>query len=864
MSKMMPRSAPDWRADAPDLLQGYHPAAGAHDEMMAPEGIPRPHWQALLSGVQSMSEAERARARDTAQRMLRENGVTYVAQGDPDRTNRPWRLDLLPMVLGAAEWRELQSGLEQRARLLNSMLVDFYGPQRLLKEGVVPPALLFGNPRFLRPCHGIEVPEDKHLHFLAFDLARSPDGRWWVLSDRTQAPAGIGYALENRIVSSRCLPELFDESNVLRLASFFQTFSENILRLARREDPLAVVHSPGPSQATYFEHAYLARYLGYTVVEGSDLTVRDSRLYLKTVEGLKPIDVVLRRIDSELCDPLELQADSLSGVPGLVQAVCAGQVAVANSLGSGALENEALAGFLPAASRTLLDEELKLPGVATWWCGQAQAKSYVLDNLTQLIVRKINTPSTILAPGRDSFIGPELSDAERHDLARRIERRGQDFIGQEIVALSRAPIWGDDGRLHPAAMKLRVYLTAKEDGYLAMPGGLTRVYPNADPRALWLEPGEFSKDTWVLGEGPADTFSLLAQAQQDLRIRRGKRDLPSRAADNLFWLGRYVERSEGAARLLRSLVTRLGGEAGASADPITLDKVVSLLVGQSHLSARRAKRTLEGGLQAVERELWTILFDPDCPDGLATILGNARRTAQLVRERLSLDTWQIIEVLTEIEHSWPLDPGREIGDALRLLNRMIRHLAALNGMVMENMTRGYGWRFLDMGRRLERVRTASKLIRDLTTRGEPEAEGSLDLLLELGDSTMTYHTRYKARPQLPAVLDLLLADDTNPRSLIFQLGALDQHLGVMPPLESETGLGPARKVVVALRTEIQLADMPSLAKERRKSGLRIQLDRLLRRLDGGVHELSDLVARSFFIHSMPQHVTGPHRPEAMP
>ncbi len=847
-----------------ELLQSYRPDPGGYDELMAGDGSVRSHWRSLLSAFHALGEAERTRASQLAQRMLRENGVTYVARGDPSRKNRPWQLDLLPLLIDQAEWRELEAGLVQRAKLLNDILRDLYGPQRLLQDGSLPPALVFGNPQFLRPCHGISVPRDVHLHFLAFDVARSPDGRWWVLSDRTEAPSGAGYALENRVIASHCLSELFAQENVQRLASFFAAFSKHFLALSRHDDPLAVVLSPGPTKETYFEHAYLARYLGYSVVEGSDLTVRDDKLYLKTVDGLKLVDLVLRRVESEQCDPLELRTDSLLGVPGLVQAARTGQVVIANALGSALVENDGLLSFLPGLCRSLLGEDLKIPSVATWWCGQPREKAYVLENLDRLIIRKVFSPNTILTPGRDSFIGSKLPEAERQMLAQQIEREGHEFIGQEPVSSSTTPLWLDNGGLRPATMALRVYLAATEDGYRVMPGGLARVSQRSDGRAPWLEPSNISKDTWVLWDGPVDTFSLLAQPHHALRLRRSGRDLPSRTADNLFWLGRYAERSEGAVRLLRSLLIRLSGESGAATSAVTLKGLVSLLVVQEHLSQRRAKRAVEGGIPAVESEMWTILFDPDCPDGLARILANVRRTAELVRERLSDDTWQILMELTEISDSWSETPGQEVDDALRLLNRMIRYLAALNGMIMENMTRGYSWRFLDLGRRLERVRHAAKLIRNLAARGDPESGGALDLLLELADSTMTYRTRYKASPQLSATLDLLLADETNPRSVMFQLIAFDEHMAVMPLEDRDAILSPAQRIITGLRTELQLADMDRLVEASRKGGVRPDLDRLVQRLEDDIKALSDLIARTYFSHSMPQHMSGPHWLEAAP
>ncbi|HLF12817.1 MAG TPA: circularly permuted type 2 ATP-grasp protein, partial [Gammaproteobacteria bacterium] len=567
------------------LLESYARTPGVFDEMTAEGGDVRPRWRHVLDAFAAMGSEATKIAQDKAQRLLLENGVTFVAQGDRDRSPRPWQLDLFPMLIDPAEWSSIERGVTQRARLLNELLVDLYGAQRVLREGVLPPGLVFGNPQFLRPCTSVPVRDNLHLHFVAFDLARSADGRWWVLSDRTQAPSGAGYALENRVVSSQCLPELFAEKNVRRLASFFRAFSDRFLSLSHRDQPLAVFLSPGPSQQNYFEHAYLARYLGFSVVEGSDLTVRDERVYLKTVEGLKPVDLIMRRISAEMCDPLELRTDSLIGVPGLLQAARAGKVTIANALGSGLVESDAFLSFLPSLSGFFLGEELAIPSVATWWCGQDKEKDYVLSNLDALIVRRVSSTRNLFGTGQGSLNKLDMSAGEREQLVREIERSGHDFIGQEPAALSTAPVWSGSSALQAAPVALRVYVAATAKGYQVMPGGLTRILLGSDPRAAWLEAGDVSKDTWILSDQPVEQFSLLAQRQDSRRLHRGGKDLPSRAADNLFWLGRYTERADGAVRLFRSLVTRLGGEMGSTRNLVSPERVVSMLIVQKHLSA---------------------------------------------------------------------------------------------------------------------------------------------------------------------------------------------------------------------------------------------------------------------------------------
>lgn len=839
----------------PDPLTGsYRPAPGGFDEMLAADGQLRPHWRQFIDGFTAMGSDGRVHAVETAQRMLHDNDVTYVAPSN-DETARPWQLDMLPLLMAGPEWHALEVGLTQRARLLNMIVADLYGPQQLLKSRSVPPALVFGNPEFLVPCHGVGTRDGTFLHLLAFDLGRSPDGQWCVLGNHTQAPLGAGYALESRIIASRCLPDVFAGCNVHRLAPFFRAFSENLLSLGGREDHLAVVLSPGPGLQSYFEHAFLGRYLGYPVVEGADLTVRAGRVFLKTLEGLKPVDLILRRVESNLCDPLELRVDSSFGVAGLLQAAREGEVVIANALGSGIVENEALLSFLPGLCRQVLGEDLKIPSVPTWWCGQTNERNHVLAHLDDLVVRRAFDTRATLAQRGDEYRQTAHAVPDRGALAQLILNHPHAFVAQQSIELSTAPFWSGDGGMRAEPMTMRVYVAATKDGYRLMPGGLALQARTLSDRAA----PESSKDVWVLSDEFVDTFSLLGQSLQATSLRRSDRDLPSRTADNLYWLGRYLERAEGAVRLYRSLFSYLSGEGSAGNDAVTLDTLAELLVSQERLTARSARRATAEGAKAVEQELWQILFDPESPDGLAKVLGNVQRTAERVRERLSTDAWRILDSLTHThEVTWR---PNAIGDAVKLLNTMIQNLSAIAGMIQENMTRGYGWRLLDMGRRIERTRYGARLVRGLTTQGEPAQSGVLNLLLELVDSTMTYRSRYKAVPQLPPALDLVMADESNPRSVIFQIVEIERHLAVMP-LEQESGpVSDAQKIVIGLLTELRLADVKKLASVRSKHGLRTHLDRLVSRIEDGADELSDVIERTYFSHSLERQVSGSGRVE---
>lgn len=826
------------------IVEGYAPRPDVYDEMMDENGVIRPHWRQPLADLSAFSETQIKHFWDTAQRLVRENGTTYNIYGDEGQSARPWRMDPMPLLIEAQEWQQLEAGLIQRARLLNSVVSDIYGEQTLLSKGLLPAPLVLGNPNFLRPLHGIRPVGDVHLNLIAFDLARGPDRRWWVLRNRTQAPSGAGYALENRVVLARTLPDLFRDAQVHRLAGFFQSLSDNMIGLCGKDDPLAVLLTPGPHNETYFEHAYLARYLGFPLVEGADLTVRDNKVYMKTLNGLKQVDLIFRRVDGEFCDPLELRTDSLLGVAGLVAAVRAGNVVVANSLGSGVVECEALMGFLPGLCRTLMDEDLMVPSLATWWCGQEREREYVAEHLDNLeVLPTFSRQAHLSTPVGGTMHGP---DAEQKNILDHLKTRGYELFGQESGALSTTPTW-QDGQLTPSPMVLRVYLCADGDSYRVMPGGLTRTADKV-ARAVSMQQGDASKDTWVLSETPVSTHTRLASPDQPIILRRSGSDLPSRVADNLFWLGRYTERMEGSVRLMRSMVLRLAGEAGAGDDPQTLARVTNILVDLGYLHQRTARRALAGGIRAIQREVAVLLFDRGCPSGLLSLLNNIQRTASLVRERLSADSWRILNGLHEIANSHAAMIRLDVDDVLALLNHMLEELAGFSGMQMENMTRSLGWRMLDVGRRLERVTHTAKLIREMAVEGDPAAEGGLDLLLELGDSSMTYRTRYFSSVQLVAVVDLLLADDTNPRSIAFQIATLASHIDALPHDQERATLAREQYLISRMESDLHLVDVQALCTKRNKRGHRVDLSAFLLQKENQAYEVSEALARKYFSH----------------
>jgi uncharacterized circularly permuted ATP-grasp superfamily protein/uncharacterized alpha-E superfamily protein len=844
-SSLNPTSQPTDFVAPTRLSEGYQPPPSVYDEMASGLGSVRPHWQKFLAGLDALGPAELGRRWEAAKRLIHENGVTYNLYADPLARERPWELDPVPLVVAQSEWQALAASLTQRARLLNLILADLYGPQRLLHEGLVPAELLFAHDAFLRPCHNLHVPRHTYLHLYAAHLARSTDGQWQVLGDRTQVPSGAGYSLENRIVISRMLPHVFHDCQVQRLATFFMTLRDTLRSLAlhHRENPRIVLLSPGPHSPTYFEDAYLARYLGYTLVAGDDLAVRDYHVYLKTLGGLLPVDVILRRVYDADCDPLELRSDSLLGVPGLVQAARNGTVAIANSLGSGLVEAPVWSAFLPALCRYFLAEDLQLPSVQTWWCGRPGDLQYVLEHLSDLVIKPAFTQRV-----EQSVFGDRMSDEERNQLADRIRAAPRNFVAQERLVRSATPVWGGE-RLQPCQLALRTFVVAGEDGYSAMPGGLCRVSVGGEWLGDSMGSGEGSKDVWVLSEGPVAPVSLLHPAGQALTLRRSGNELPSRVADNLFWLGRHAERCEGKLRLLRSLLARLSSESETETLP-EIGVLFQALAGQGQQGAEAIAPHPLLRQQVLEDELFAWLFDAQRPDSLRSTLSNMHQMAATVRDRISVDSWRILYRIEQDFRRPPLPRDFvQPGDMLALLNQVLMNLSAFSGLAMESMTRTQGWRFLDMGRRLERaVYTCALLRSTLVVPGSNES-AVIESVLEIADSLMTYRARYLTTLQGAPLLDLLVTDESNPRSIAFQLAVLTEHVENLPRDQTNPMRTNEQRLTISALTGVRLADVENLAEV--EGGVREKLDRLLARLVTHLRNLSETISHTYLIHAGP-------------
>ncbi|RYF43026.1 MAG: A circularly permuted ATPgrasp family protein [Comamonadaceae bacterium] len=769
-------------------------------------------------------------------RQVRDNGITYNVYADANGPQRPWSLDLFPLIVTPQSWQQIEAGVLQRVKLLDRVMADVYGPQQLLAGNLLPPALVQGHKGYLRPMHGVKPAGGTHLHIAAFDLARDPSGAWWVVSQRTQAPSGLGYLLENRLIISRLFPEAFSGMKVQRLAACYRALVDGLLAMSPgKGDTRIVLLTPGPYNETYFEHAFLARYLGLTLVEGSDLTVRDQRLYLKTLQGLEPVHGILKRLDDEFLDPLELRSDSRLGVPGLLQAIRAGNVLVANAPGSAFLESTALLGFLPALSRKLLGEELLLPSLATWWCGERAAMEAVLPRLAESVIKP-----TYGATG--AVLGKSLSRRELDEWAGRIVREADDHTVQAYLPPSQMPTWQRE-RLAPRSLMLRVF--AVSDGpqsWRVLPGGLTRI-AGGTMEISSMQRGGSSADTWVLTDGEVDATSLLHQDQPAVEVGHRSRSATSRAAENLFWLGRYTERTENTTRLARLVLESLNGEDQSS---LPLLAWLSELA-TDHALVLPAVPPATQSRRVFERSLIASLAGGEDNTSVGYNLGALRNAASAVRERLSQEQWNII-VRAEQEFIRGCAICTEDGDfspveALRVLEQLSSHTAAMTGAQTDRMTRDDGWRLLSSGRHLERLGfLASALAWGFET-GAVFDEGGFEALVALFDSTITFHAQYQQRHDLPALLDLLVLDRDNPRSLGWVAQTLRGRLAKL------AGSAPGEVPEIALTVpDPQHWSLEAMC-ERDSEGQYANLLTLLQQCTAAAYQLSDDLGARYFTHS---------------
>jgi uncharacterized circularly permuted ATP-grasp superfamily protein/uncharacterized alpha-E superfamily protein len=830
------------------LPPGYR--RGLWDEMLGADGRVNPSWSHVSSWLGGLTPEQAATTGAEIRRLLRENGVTYSMHGETDGEHRAWQLDAVPWVVSEQDWKTIEAGLIQRAELLDHVLADLHGEQRLITEGWLPPELIHAHRGYLRPCHGMRLASQRQLILYAADLARGPDGRMWIVNDRTQAPSGSGYVVENRVVMTRAMQKLFHRTGVRRIAGFFRTLRQTLESFpahAGAREPRVVILTPGPFSETYFEHAFLASYLGYSLVQGDDLTVRDGSVWLRSLGGLEPVDVIIRRVDAWFCDPLELKEDSQLGVPGLLEAMRAGNVAVVNHPGSGVLENPGLMAFLPGISRHLRNEELILPAAATWWCGEKQARETVLARLDKMVVKAIHR-----APTFGTVFGATLDAKELAALRERILAAPECYVGQEQVGFSTQPCLSGT-TIEARRGVLRGFVTSTPEGrYIVMPGGLTRIAASPDALVVSSQLGGVSKDTWVQGIDSEPFVSLWSETEQ-AQIDLDARNVPSRSGENLYWTGRYAERAEGTARLLRRSVLSFVEAIGDDEDQLRRHREILMagVVGVTNAAP------IDGGKNASvvrdEEVVASLLTNAALPGSLPGILRSFRNSAYAVRDLWSPDSWRVIEALIREWVEGRHATTRDLDAYTDPLNQLILHLTALLGLNLESMTRDAGWRLLDSGRRIERAQYLLSVIRNFLVETRPAAEEQLvmETVLAASDSLVTYRKRYRTHPRIELVLELLLLEPNNARSLLYQIQRLTANIEQLPRQTQGARLTAEQRLLVEVSSKLRLADISQLAQS--GNGSRKKLEAFVGHMISALNQLSTALTLTYFRHAESPH-----------
>jgi uncharacterized circularly permuted ATP-grasp superfamily protein/uncharacterized alpha-E superfamily protein len=824
-----------------DLI--YTPKPGIINDIHDAEGNIREHWSYLLNSLKTLGSDALDDRQAKALRILRDDGATYNIYSEQASPSRTWELDLVPSLISSDEWAKIESGILERAELFNLLLKDIYGPRDLVRHGIIPPEALFCHPGFLRACQSISLPGDHDLIIHAVDLMRGANGDICVLTDRTQSPSGAGYALENRTVMSRVLPSLFRDSHVHRLAAFFQRLRAKLTALSPNQDqPRIVILTPGAHNETYFEHAYLANYLGFHLVQSNDLLVRNGYVWMKSLDGLSRVDVILRRVDDWFCDPVELRSDSQLGIANLLEVIRSKRVVIANPLGSGILENPVLLKYLPAIAKALNGRELRLNSVPTYWCADANDMSYIKDNLSSLVIKPIyrsnDTPS---------ISGAEMNGEKLEVLFKQLQRNPMQYVAQPILNAGHLPSYQDRSLQSKPAI-LRSFAAASGTSYSVMPGGLTRVGVQSSSFIISSQAGSQSKDTWVIASEP-ERISTNNDTDNKIQPSRIANlvSLPSRVVENLFWMGRYAERAEASLRLLRTIFIIFNGEEtiSTSCKRTLLTTVTELTTTQpGFINANDAL------IAKPEEELLDIVKNKNRTGSIYANLNAMLYCAEESKELLSSDMLRVIndirDALSALDSTLS---GNGISAPEEALDPLVTALMALAGLTQESMVRSTGWRFMEIGRRLERALQSTTIINNLVTCETNDNDENIQIytiLLSL-EVLISYRRRYGARMNVSSSLDLVMKDTSNPRSLLFQLEQLNQHICALSKNNNhQHELMPEERSILEAETIIKLSllnDMNVI-----HDGERLTLRNNLEKITHLLRQTSDFISDKYFDH----------------
>ena len=840
----MPTTKTNW-------LGSYNTHQG-NDELFSLNDGVKPYWDKLFTAFDTLGVSGLTARQKDIDWLLSENGVTYNVYNDPQGMHRPWNLNVVPFVLHQKEWDQVTQGIKQRAEILNLVLKDVYGEGKLIKEGVIPYEVIYGHRGFLRQCSGMELNTEKYLSIYAADLCRGTDGRLWVVNDRTEAPSGMGYALENRSTINRILPEMFAQMNIKRHSAFFQELNQMLVDAApgKKENPNIVILTPGSHNETYFEHAYMASFLGYPLVQGNDLVIRDGFVCMKSLQGLKQIDVILRRVDDVFTDPLELREDSHLGVAGLLDVVRRKNVSVINPVGSAVIENPGLIPFMPAIAKYFLNEELILPQIASWWCGQENEKNYVLGNLSKLVVKRIDRTN------RESiYFGEFLNPEELDALKKVIQERPYRFVAQERINFSTAPNFSNSV-LEPRNIVARAFCIASKNEYSVMQGGLVRVSPNVDTVQVSNQRGGTSKDFWIMQDTPVRQ-ELNRQWQKKTSIAiSGLNDLPSLTAENLFWAGRYVGRTLVTARFIRVVMRQMALIQHTNERPDS-EKLRVLFKAVTHLTDTypgftEKTKDGKGAMDDPMQEMLSVILDANKVGSLAHTLQMFSNSYYSIRNLWSSDMWRVFENIQKTWNTFVVGEDRSVNRILKVLNQLITRLIAFMGLIEESIMVQQGLLLYFIGLQMEQsTLTITKCRALLSIKYDEQVEYDLlEYLLTSHESLNIYRYSYRSHIQLEHVLELVLLDMDYSRSLTFMINRLQKDIARLPHSEEDHQLSNYQKFVFEAFSKLRLAESTKLAKTKSdKDFRREELEKLLKQLSELLYKTSQAISNTYFNHT---------------
>ncbi len=837
--------------ETPTSLEHYNSTPLFYDELLDGAGQLRTNWQPFFESFNQLGQEEMNNRHQDMLRLLKENGVTYNIYGDPAGLNRPWKLDIIPFVINKEEWQKIESGLIQRATLLDLVLKDIYGEQKLIKNGLLPMELIYNHAGFLRQCFGIHQPGKHSLISYAADIARSADGKIWIVNDRSQAPSGSGYVLENRMAMARVLPELFNGIKVRRLTTYYNALRNALTSMApgKKENPRIVVLTPGPGNETYFEHSYLSSFLGFTLVQGNDLMVKDNFVWLKTLSGLEKVDVILRRVDDIYCDPLELKEDSQLGVPGLLQSVRSGNVSIANPLGSSILENPGLMPFLKNIAKYLLGEDLLMPTIASWWCGQPKEQLYVLENIQSLVIKKIYKDFT----RSTSVDGAALDHTQVKLLKEQIKAHPYLYVGQEKINFSSTPSLVN-GKIVPRNALFRSFLVSNNVSYTVMTGGLTRTTAGLGNFVISNQLGGISKDTWIISPEPGRVLNVRKELERNYSNTHNG-SLPSHTAENLFWVGRYTERLLGNARFQRTVMQFVSdGNRLSLENDMPSEKNLLMALTQFTSTYPGFISEDETLFESPWKELRSILFDEQKTGSISFNLALFKRAVHAVRDHWSTDTWRVMRGL---EDEWAIaEKASKTGHhrMISALDYLITSMVAFVGLNRESISREQGWIMLDTGRKIEQsLLLTSMLLSTLLFRNDEQTDyDSMEAVLISNESLVNYRYKYREHIQLPLLLELMLLDAHNPRSLIYQMDRLKAYLANLPRQHNDHEQPEHEKLVLEAYALLQQADKNKLASFDNNTGQYENLYQFLTAMQGFLRAIPMAVSKTYFQHAQTQ------------